>query len=63
MNKDNIISIGYYTIPGEVRSTIRLEDTKTYEREEFEVYNDELKETISKLEAMYPRHQTCQFMY
>ena len=63
MRKENVITIGYYRIPGDTNYTMYLEDTKSYAKEKFNVSPADLDTYISKYKAMYPRHQVCQFIY
>lgn len=63
MNKENVITIGYYHIPGSMYYNMFLEDTKSYEKDSFEVLPEEVNTFIEKYKEMYPKHQVCQFVY
>ena len=63
MDRENVIMIGYYRIPGSKYYNMYLEDTKSYKKDAFEVLPEELDYMINRYKEMFPRHQVCQFIY
>lgn len=62
LNKENTIAIEICHHPGNINTSVRLQDMTTYLKEEYEVLPEEVTDHITKLRLMYPKSYVSEFI-